>query len=250
MPSTGFNIATYVKYLKLEKNELKNFLIASIVLAFIISFTQWGEGNVARIEVGLLNFLVSFIISSTILGIFMFTSKIVALTRGYTANIVLSYPMILVSILVTFVSYGAFWFFPILGINLEHQKKLRLGMFRYELNLKEISLVAFSGPLGVLFMSFFLKLFIQFLNFDAFWFTQAIKVAAAFSLFVMLPFPKTNGMLIFFDSREKYFMYLGVIVGFALSIFFIDNLLLILLSAILFSALFFYFGLKILEKIS
>jgi len=250
MPRTGIDISTYQKYLKIEKEELRSFFISTFILAFIISFTQWGVGDSAQINVGLYNLFISILISGAIISIFMFISKLVAISRGYTANIVISYLMVLTSLLVVFISYGKIWFFPILGINLEHQKKLRLGMFRYELNLKEISMVAFAGPLGLLFMSFFMRLFIEFLGFDAFWFSQAIKVAAAFSLFTMLPFPKTNGMLIFFDSREKYFMYLGVIVGFALSIFFIDNLLLVLLTAIIFSALFFYFGLKLLEKIA
>jgi hypothetical protein len=246
MPDMYFDLGTYKKYLKFDKKEIRNLIISAIVIAFIVSFNEWGEGKTAELSVGLFNLSISFIITLAALLLFMFFCKGAAIKRGYSATLSMSNPMILISIMIAFFSYGTVWFFPFFGITVEHNKQLRLGMFRYQMNLKEIAFASFAGPFFLLLSAFILRWIFG----TGSLMELVVKIFIAIAVYTMLPLPKTNGMNIFFNSRPKYFMYLGVVIGLALSVLFVDNFLLALLVAIGFSTLFLWAGMKLFEKIS
>ncbi|MBN2881650.1 hypothetical protein JXM83_06395 [Candidatus Woesearchaeota archaeon] len=250
MPDQGFSLGTYHKHFKFDKKEVAIVLIVALVIGFITSFTKWGSDATPDVVVGLSNLFISTIISLVILLMFISVTKFTAIKRGYDVKIETSPIMIFISIMVSFISYGVVWFFPIMGLSISHNKKLRLGMFRYEANLKEMSMISFVGPFAILLMSFFFKIFMNMAQIDSFWFAESIKIATFLAVYTMLPLPKMNGLHIIFDSREKYFMYFGTIIGLSLSVLLIDNLLLALVIAIIFSGLFFWLGMKLLEKIA
>ena len=253
MPDAGLSLGSYQKFVTFEKKEVSEIFIGALVMGFIAGFARWGAGNQVDFLLGIRNTLLGVGISLFVLFIFAFATKTSAVKRGYDAKFKLSYPMVIASMVIVFVSYGSIWFFPIGGVMMDTNKKLRLGMFRYQFNLKEQSLVNFFGPFAVLLSVFFIKTLASLTNF-AFIpeniLLDLIRISVMFSLLIMLPIPGLNGLNIFFERPGKYFMYLGVIVGLSISLFAIDNIFLSLLIGFIFAGVFLFLGLKLMDALN
>jgi len=252
MPDLGMNLGNYQKLLTFDKKEIINLIIGAVIMGFIAGFTKWGQGKIVDFRYGLNNLLIYTTISLIILFFFAISTKIIAIKKGYIVTYSLSMPMIITSLVLAFLTYGTLWFFPVASIQVEHNKKLRLGFFRFQFNLKEQSMIAFFGPFTILCIAFLFKSFGMATNFillDKEWMIEILKIAVLFSVQIMLPLPGLNGLLIFFERPGKYFLFFGLIIGLAISVFFIDNFLISILVAIVFSLLFFVVGNKLMDKL-
>ena len=102
MPDILFDVGTYIKKVNFSNQDLKNILIGSLGIGFIISFTMWGSGNSVDVYIGLKNLFISFLLSLFTLFTFSFFSKLISLRRGYECKINLSKPLLLCSIFISF----------------------------------------------------------------------------------------------------------------------------------------------------
>lgn len=253
MPDAGFTLGSYQKFIRFEKKEVIELFIGALVMGFVVSFARWGDGATADLLVGFRNLLIGVLMSIVVLFVFSFASKVAAVKKGYLARFKISYGMVIASLVITFLTYGAIWFFPIGGITMETERRLRIGMFRYQFNLKEQSNISFFGPFGVLKAAFAIKILAILTNFAFIpkpMLLDFLKISVLFAIFVMLPFPSLNGLHIFFDRPGKYFMFFGATVGLSIAIFFIDNIFLSLLVALIFAALFLFLGSKLMDSLN
>jgi len=253
MPDAGFNLGSYQKFIRFERKEVTEILIAGLVMGFIVSFARWGEGNTADLAVGFANLLLGVVMSLFILVVFSFASKVAAVKKGYLARFKISYGMVIASLVVAFLSYGAVWFFPVGGISMETERRLRIGMFRYQFNLKEQSIISFFGPLAVLHAALLIKTIAILTNFafiPKLLLLDYLKMSVLFSILIMLPLPSLNGLHIFFDRPGKYFMFFGNILGTAVALFYIDNIFLSILVSLIFAGLFLFIGTKLMDSLN
>ena len=65
-----------------DKKEIKSLVIASLLLGFIFSFTEWGQGNVFSLVTGFSNWIRLTIASAIILLIYQNSHKIIAKKYG------------------------------------------------------------------------------------------------------------------------------------------------------------------------
>ena len=128
-------------------------------------------------------------------------------------------------LLLTFASNGNLYFLAPGHVTLTHMPRLRLGEFRYGMNLWEYAKVATAGPVGNLLLAAFFKAF-TFLGNPLI--EKAVTINILLALFSMVPLPSTDGLDIFFGSRIFYFFALSIVIGMSISLFLLSGIWLII----------------------
>ncbi|MGB9749078.1 MAG: site-2 protease family protein [Candidatus Woesearchaeota archaeon] len=223
------------RYLRFNDQEVKSFIITALILAFCLSFRQWGPSETPDVMLGLKNLFNMFLIVSLALLVRIIAQKMYALHIGFNAEYEMWFYGLLICLLITFLSRG-FWFFIAAGSFVIHfMPGHRLGYFRYGLNYFAMGVVALMGPVANILLALVLKILQPYALSGLV--HSAIVVNIYFAIFNMLPIPPLDGSKIFFASRAFYFFSLGFIAGASLLLF-INGILWILLSAILLGILF------------
>ncbi|MEM2121604.1 MAG: hypothetical protein QXU20_03035 [Candidatus Woesearchaeota archaeon] len=218
------------RYLRFNDEEVKSFIITALILAFCLSFRQWGPSESPDVLLGLKNLFNMFLIVSLALLIRILAQKIYALHIGFNAEYTMWFYGLLFCLMLTFLSRG-YLFFIVAGSFVVHfMPGHRLGYFRYGLNYFAMGLVALMGPLANVLLALVLKILQPYAISGLV--PTAILVNIYFALFNMIPVPPLDGSKIFFASRPLYFFSLGAIVGASLLLF-INGVFWILLSSLL-----------------
>lgn len=200
------------RYYKFTPSELKGLVISVLIVAFIISFKDWGPGAAIDMKLGLMNFLSAVLIVTLTFIVRESAHRIAGLSVGFKAEYRMWTFGLLIGIALAFVSNGSIWFLIPGGVVFHHLAGHRLGHFRYGLTYFGTGMVAATAPIANMLLAVFFKVI------SAFTFNPLIEkiilLNIAFAVFTMLPIPPCDGNKLFFGSRMVYaFVFCSIIAG-------------------------------------
>jgi len=199
------------RYARFKPRELKAALITIAVLAFALSFKQWGLGDQVNLAYGLSNFLLAVIIVAISFFLRQFFQKIVALGADYQAEYKMWSFGLLFALILVFITNGNVWFLIPGTVIVQFMPGHRLGWNRYGLNYFGIGVVSLAGPIGNILIAMIFRTLYALTN------IQLLHTAFLFNLvwalWTILPVPPADGSRMFFGSRMVYMFGLAVVVS-------------------------------------
>jgi len=208
------------KHYKFSGNEIKAMAMSILAIAFMLSFKSWGT-EVFNIREGLINLISAVLIVTLGFIIHLSLQRFYAFKLGYTAEYNNFMYGIMGGLLLTFASNGNLFYLAPGHVTLKHMPRLRLGEFRYGMNMWEYAKIATAGPIGNLLLAAFFKAF-TFLGNPLI--ERAVTINILLALFSMVPLPSTDGLDIFFGSRIFYFFVLAVVIGMSIALFLLNGI--------------------------
>jgi len=232
------------EYFRFERKEVTGILVSVILIAFILSFKEWG-GEKFDIAVGLVNLAVAFLI--VFLGFLVHVSaqKINALRLGYVAEFQYSMYGLIGGLILCFASNGYLFFLGTGEVRIRHMLRMRLGTFRYGLNYWEYAKISFVGPMANIFLAVFFKFFYAT---GSPILEKAVLINIFIAIFSMLPIPFNDGLNIFFGSKPFYVFGFGTILGISLSLIFMEGILLSIMLGLFIGVLIVFLFFVIFDK--
>ena len=210
-------------YFRFSKEEIEACLISTLVMAFIISFNEWGYGTQFDFNIGLINFIRAIFVVGIVLLVQIVSIKAYSLRVGYRAEFKLWWYGLIIGLGLAFLSAsltrGAakstiVWFLAPGGIFVHHLAIQRLGWFRYGVNVwNEAGWCLMYGIIGTVGLSVLSKLLLYIFPGSGF-LSKLMVVSLWFAFFSMLPIPPLIGSRLFFWSRPTYFFTFGIVIGF------------------------------------
>lgn len=186
------------KHVRFDKKEFSDFITYTLLLTFVVFLWRWRYLDL-DVTSGITLFLVLTVCCFLSLFIYVIAQKIIALNSGYLARYENSFIGFFFCLFITFYTAGFLLCLYPGNVILEHSEKMRLGKFRYGVNVRDLARVAFFGPIANLIFAFFVGLFYvdkvhsPFLH-------VLISINLMIAAFSLLPFPKLAGVHIFFFS--------------------------------------------------
>jgi len=208
-----------------SNTEIRQIFWTSLAFGFILSFRKWGSGKEVDLLAGVGNWLLALLFVAMAMIAHVSLQKIVAIKLGYTATYSYWLNGILLSVLLAFMSMGVIWFILPGSVMIAHTPGIRLGKFRYGLNLKDIARVALAGTIAHILLVMVIGIF--YFAFGRSELLQAfILVNLLLAVYSLLPIPKidiptkmdagSDGLGMFFFSRTLYVLVLATVVCFAI----------------------------------
>lgn len=197
------------RYYRFTPSELKGFVISILVLAFVISFREWG-GAEFDLFVGLKNFFVAVLIVSISLLVHISGQKFWSLATGYRLEYKMWTLGLIFAAILVFITNGRFWLLVPGGFIVHHLTGHRLGWFRYGINYWALGLIALAGSLLTVILIIVLKLLSMF-AFSAI-LQKFIIFNIIYVVYCMLPIPPLDGSKIFYGGRMLYAFSLPAVI--------------------------------------
>jgi len=203
------------RYYTFTKSEIKGIVISVLVIAFIISFRDWGHGDQIDLIAGLFNLLNSILIVLLSFIIHISAQRIWSLMTGYKLEWKMWGFGLMAGLIIAFLTNGKFWLILPGGFVVHHMAGHRLGWFRYGINWWAIGLIALMGPLASIIFALVFKAISGIIINSLI--TKIIAFNVAYALYSLLPIPPLDGSRMFFGSRMTYvFSVFGIISASAL----------------------------------
>lgn len=209
-----YNVMNYGKPTPLE---LKNLIISILVIAFVISFKDWGVGDEVDVLMGLTNFLIAIVIVTVSFFVHHLAHRAAALSVGYKPEYKLWTWGLLLALTIAIISRGNVWFIIPGGIMVHHLAGFRLGFFRYDLNYFGTGLLSALGAVATMIFALFLK--IIYLIIPSPIIHKALIFNILFAVYMILPIPPADGSRMFFGSRMVYVFIFSAIVAAAVLLY-------------------------------
>lgn len=201
------------RYFRFTPSELKGFIISILVIAFIISFREWG-GKAFDVKAGSFNFFNAILIVALSMLFHISIQKIWSLGTGY----VLEYKMwglgLGFGLILAFITNGRFWLILPGGFIVHHLAGHRLGWFRYDINYWALGLIAAGGVWASALFAVFFKA-ISAITFNAL-IQKAIIFNVVYAVYSVLPIPPLDGSKTYFGSRMLYAFNVSSVVAAAI----------------------------------
>mgnify|MGYP001569827411 CR=1 FL=1 len=189
------------RYYRFTHYELRGLVIATLAIAFIISFKEWGTAAF-DFSVGIYNLFNSILIVALSILVHDAGQRLWGLAIGYRVEFRMWTFGLIIALIVAFVSNGSLWLIVPSGFLLHHLAGHRLGWFRYGINYFGQAMVALAGPLFTLMLVIFLKVMGAF--FPSALMHKAIVFNVVYAITSLLPIPPLDGSKIYFGSRMLY----------------------------------------------
>ncbi len=227
----GDFIAALQRYCTFTREEVRDIFIIAIVFGFIISFRDWGEDTFNAIT-GIENLLKGFLIAGIALFFKFGFQKAFALKRGYQIEFKVWGIGLFLGVLITLVSRGHLMLLLPAGVVLFHMGGMRLGRFRYGLNMFDVALVSLMGPVANIILAIIWKLLLLVAPENIF-FAKAFLVNVTLAVTSILPIPFTDGGNTFFGSRTLWAFGIGAMVSAAALLYLIKSPFIAIIPAII-----------------
>lgn len=207
-----------------SRSELSQLFWTSLAFGFALSFRKWGTGETVDVPIGIVNLLFATVIVLLCMYIHVSLQKLVAIKLGYTAKYSFWLNGLLFTVFLAFLSFGYLAFVLPGAVMIEQVPRLRLGKFRYGLNLKDIARVALAGPISHILLVLILgPLFFATGRNEVL--LSMILVNLLLAIYSILPIPKidmpskmdsgSDGLGMFYFSRTLYVLVFITTVVFA-----------------------------------
>lgn len=198
------------KYYKFNLHEIRGLIISMLIIAFIISFKEWGAASF-DFGAGVLNLFNSVLIVALSVLVHDAGQRLWGLAIGYRIEFKMWSFGLLLGLIIVFLSNGNFWLIVPSGFVLHHLEGHRLGWFRYGINYFGQAMVALAGPLFTLMLIIMLKVLAAFS--PSALIEKAIMFNVVYLVTSMLPVPPLDGSKIFFGSRMLYAFVLPALIA-------------------------------------
>ena len=189
------------KYYNFTTYEIKGLVIAILILAFIISFREWGAATFDIWE-GAYNLFNAVLIVALSILVHDAGQRIWGLAIGFKIEFKMWWFGLLFALIIAFTSNGLIWLIIPGGFMMHHLGGHRLGFFRYGLNYVGQAMVALAGPLFSLMLIILLKIIYAFSPNPLI--QKAIIFNVVYAITSLLPIPPLDGSKIYFGSRMIY----------------------------------------------
>ncbi|MFT4304496.1 MAG: hypothetical protein ACMXX8_00245 [Candidatus Woesearchaeota archaeon] len=191
------------KFYTFSNEEIKGLIVSVILLAFIWSFNYKSE------TFNLFNWFGNYFIALIMMAIAMFlhvsAQKIVGIRYGFYVEYKMWLNGLIAGVIVTLLTNG---FLPLLipgGIVLMHLTRLRIGEFRYGLNLLESNYTVLAGPFTNIFVAMFFKFLIwQVLGFELQIVDDFFRLNLILAVYMLLPINPLPGVIAMIGSKLIY----------------------------------------------
>ena len=142
------------RHYRFSKSELFRLSMTAFVAAFCLTLSEgWGFFTFVKEQSALgylLNLVFVFAIAWVSLFIHFSAQKIVGLKLGYVSTYEYWPLGLILSVMISFLSFGFIPLFFTGSLVVDVNKKLRIGRFRYGIMQKDIGIMAFSGLLATM----------------------------------------------------------------------------------------------------
>ena len=237
---------TLKKYFKFSKDEILGIVISALLFGFIVSFREWGPGDSFELIYGLKNFMNSTLIALLAVLVHESAHKAVALYKGYNVKVKVWWHGIIIALALCFITRGHVWFLALSGITIAQLPRLKIGVFRYNMRQKDMSLIALAGPVANIILATLIKtpsVWFPNLPLNMALIQKAFVINWAIAIANFLPIPPLDGIHTFFQSRLLYISILGFMIGYGILIYFgiYSWILALLFAGIIFYAFYHFF---------
>jgi Zn-dependent protease len=203
------------KYYKFSPSEINGLIISILVLAFIVSFREWGRGDQINLGLGLFNLFNAVLLVTLTMLVRESAHRIVALHIGLRAEYKMWTWGLLLGLVFAFISNGQIWMLLPGGILVHHMAGHRLGWFRYGLGYFPMGIISLFAPIANILLVIIFKIINHSINSPLI--DKIIVLNIALAVWTMLPIPPMDGCRIFFASRLLYiFSFFSIIAASAL----------------------------------
>ena len=223
------------RYYRPSGQEILGMLVAIVVVAFIISFRDWGQGETFDLAFGLLNFVEALVIVALSFVVFDAGQRLWGLTINYRLRYKVWSVGLLIGLLVCFLTNGSIWLILPSGFLIEHLTAYRLGWFRYGINMYGQGVMALGGPVACLLLMIIIKMFSFAL--PSLFVQKAIFFNFILVLTTMLPIPPLVGSKVYFGSKMLYAFSMPAIISAAILLVLDINIFLAAFLAIFIGAI-------------
>ncbi len=192
------------QHLRFNVQEITYLGVASLAIAFIFSFRDWG-GTSFSLVIGLSNFFLALI--ATTLSFFFRTAcqKMYALAVGYRATFKVWWTGIFISLISVFISAGRLPLVAIGSVENTFMVKQRLGEFRYGFSYGENAVTAAWGIYGNLIAAILFSIGALALPGNYF-FDKAVLINLVMAILTLIPLPQIGGLQIYWGDKKQYFL--------------------------------------------
>jgi hypothetical protein len=200
-----------------EPREARDILLSILAITFIFAYNDKSESF--QLAHWLMHFLLTIIIVTISFLAYDFGMKFAALQQGFRAEYRMWPTGIAIGIIVTLLSKGRFPVVLAGGLFLHHMMILRLGKFRYGLNVMAQGTIAAAGPVANLILMTFCLAMSRQLHIMPTLFDYAAFINGVMMVYQLLPIPRLNGIHIFFMSRLAYVFIFTFLASYAVLTF-------------------------------
>lgn len=182
----------------ISKDEVKQIIITSLIIAFVWSFNKFGDTPETWLLVGAKNFAIGGLFAFIALAFNQVGQRVVGVYYGYDP--IYEYCMVglMIALVITFASRGFLIFFLPGGVNLRHLSASRLGEFRYYTNDWEWAKAGFMGPLMNIMAAVLVSPLKNVMLFDIPIFRQFMMMNIFFAIYSLIPLPSNLGLYLFY----------------------------------------------------
>jgi len=190
------------RYFGFTPLEIRSLIIAILVVAFIISFKEWGIGDVFSLKAGLFNFFNAILIVTLSFLVHLSVQRIWSLGTGYRLEWKMWSFGLLFGLILAFLTNGVFWLILPGGFIVHHMAGHRLGFFRYGINYWAVGLIAITGPFATILLA---AIFESLRGVIASPLIQKVVIFnIVYALYSLIPLPPMDGSKTFYGSRMLY----------------------------------------------
>ena len=190
------------RYYRFTPNETTGLIIATLATAFIISFSDWGSGNIVDLGFGLFNFLNAILIVALSFLVHISAQRIWSLGTGYRLEWQMWGLGLLLGLIFVFLTNGKVWLILPGGFIVHHMAGHRLGWFRYGINWWGVGLIAVIGTFATISLAVLFKALSAVVTNSLI--AKLITFNIAYALYSLLPIPPLDGSKTFYGSRMLY----------------------------------------------
>lgn len=215
--SITYNVKRYFKF---STEEMRGLLIGIFIVAFLVSFDEWGV-ETFNVMFGLRNFLNAILIITLAFLFRIAVQRVIGLSLGYKVEYRMWLYGLLTAIVLIIVSNGKLWLIVPGGLLFYHMPGHRLGAFRYGLNYFPVGVIGFFGPMSNLFLAMLFKWLLVYFPGNIL-LHKGMVVNIWFALFTMLPIPPLDGSHALFATRYWYAFTATLVLVLAISLYFLS----------------------------
>ena len=199
---------------RFTREEIKHFIILSLVFGFLFSFDDWGK-EVFEPSTGFFNLIAGIIIAA--IGIFVHDAghRLMALHLKHKIKASIWWTGVGISSILCVVSRGVTANYILLAESFEVEllKRERFGTFQYRTKLSEISSIAVMGGIFNLLLATIIKFFAGLGGLTEGFLINLIWFNVIYGVIHYFPFPPLDGSKIIYDSRWFYcFTLVGALI--------------------------------------
>ncbi len=219
------------RYLALEEEELRDFLVTVMVLSLIAGFNDKSESFNALHWT--MNYLLTLFFVMVASLVHVYTQRILAIRKGYKPEFYLNWYSLGIGLILSFLTFGKAWFFLVPGIFMMKEMEFhRIGNYKYGLNISDFGWISVSGCIANIMLAVVFKALMIFYPASAA-LLIGMKICVAMAIVNLIPLPPMDGAKMFFYSRAWYFFVTGFILMMSILLFSSINII----PAVIFSLL-------------